>query len=100
MTTFRLAVWIEGLSLLVLLLVAMPLKYAANLPGAVRVVGALHGLLFVILAVVLYRATIDGVLKRRSALHALVLATIPFGFLAASRVASRVVDHESARTTS
>jgi len=39
---------LEGLSFLVLLLVAMPLKYLANSPHAVAVVGGIHGGLFVI----------------------------------------------------
>ncbi len=38
---------IEGISFLVLLFVAMPLKYMAGFPLAVRVVGSLHGALFV-----------------------------------------------------
>lgn len=38
---------IEGISFLVLLGVAMPLKYLAGLPMAVKVVGWAHGLLFV-----------------------------------------------------
>lgn len=87
--TFRVVLWLEGLSLLALLLVAMPLKYAADLPAAVRVVGSLHGLLYVLLALLLFRATLDGALTRRSALRALALATIPFGFLAASRAVPR-----------
>lgn len=37
----------EGVSFLVLLFIAMPLKYFANLPLAVTVVGGLHGVLFV-----------------------------------------------------
>jgi integral membrane protein len=37
----------EGVSYLVLLLIAMPLKYYAGIPGAVKVVGWIHGLLFV-----------------------------------------------------
>jgi integral membrane protein len=39
---------IEGASFLLLLGVAMPLKYLAGLPQAVRVVGMIHGLLFVV----------------------------------------------------
>lgn len=39
---------IEGASFLVLLLVAMPLKYLAGMPIAVRYVGMVHGLLFVL----------------------------------------------------
>ncbi len=38
---------LEGTSYLVLLLVAMPLKYFADSPGMVRVVGMAHGVLFV-----------------------------------------------------
>ena len=37
----------EGISFLVLLLIAMPLKYAFDLPLAVKYVGWAHGLLFV-----------------------------------------------------
>jgi integral membrane protein len=38
---------IEGVSFLVLLGIAMPLKYFADLPEAVRIVGWLHGILFI-----------------------------------------------------
>ncbi len=38
----------EGVSFLLLLGVAMPLKYFADSPGAVRVVGMAHGVLFVL----------------------------------------------------
>jgi integral membrane protein len=41
----------EGISFLVLLLIAMPLKYLAGQPHAVRIVGALHGALFIVYAV-------------------------------------------------
>jgi hypothetical protein len=37
----------EGISYLVLLFIAMPLKYFADLPKAVTYVGWAHGLLFV-----------------------------------------------------
>ena len=40
--------FLEGLSYLVLLGIAMPLKYWAGMPLAVRLVGSLHGLLFVL----------------------------------------------------
>ena len=41
----------EGVSTLLLFGVAMPLKYFANLPQAVSIVGMLHGILFICLAV-------------------------------------------------
>lgn len=38
----------EGLSFLLLLLVAMPLKYLADRPEPVRAVGAAHGAIFLV----------------------------------------------------
>lgn len=52
----RVASLVEAVSYLVLLGVAMPLKYYAGMPMAVRIVGSLHGLLFVILCVALLGA--------------------------------------------
>lgn len=45
--------YVEGWSYLLLLFVAMPLKYLLGFPLAVRVVGAAHGGLFVALMAVL-----------------------------------------------
>jgi integral membrane protein len=44
---FRAIAAAEGLSFLVLLGIAMPLKYGAGMPLAVRWVGLAHGLLFI-----------------------------------------------------
>jgi integral membrane protein len=44
---FRKTAFIEGISYLVLLFIAMPLKYFAGMPLAVTIVGGLHGVLFV-----------------------------------------------------
>lgn len=44
---FRTVAIAEGISFLVLLLIAMPLKYMADMPMAVKVVGWLHGVLFI-----------------------------------------------------
>jgi integral membrane protein len=40
--------FLEGVSYLVLLGIAMPLKYFAGLPLAVRIVGSVHGGLFIL----------------------------------------------------
>ena len=44
---FRVLGYLEGVSFLLLVGIAMPLKYFAHEPMAVRVLGSLHGLLFV-----------------------------------------------------
>ena len=51
----------EGISFLVLLLIAMPLKYYFNYPLAVKWVGSAHGALFILylLAVVLAIRAMD-----------------------------------------
>lgn len=44
---FRMVGIAEGISFLVLLLIAMPLKYMFNIPEAVKVFGWIHGALFI-----------------------------------------------------
>lgn len=71
--------WAEGVSFLVLLFVAMPLKYGAGMPAAVRVVGLAHGVLFVVLGVVLiYTVAVARWPVGRGAM-VLVAALLPFG---------------------
>ena len=48
--------WWEGMSFLVLLGIAMPLKYWAGWPLAVRVVGMAHGVLFVLYVIAAFQA--------------------------------------------
>ncbi|MFA5503925.1 MAG: DUF3817 domain-containing protein [Vulcanimicrobiota bacterium] len=50
--TFRITAYLEGLSFLVLLLIAMPLKYVWGMAMAVRLVGSAHGALFVAYCIV------------------------------------------------
>jgi len=80
---------IEGISFLLLLGVAMPLKYAFGMPEAVRVVGMIHGVLFVAFSLVLLLAWIGGALNFRWALIAFVATLLPFGpFLIDRRLAA------------
>jgi integral membrane protein len=44
----RIVGFLEGLSYLLLLGVAMPLKYIFGLPQAVQVIGMAHGILFIV----------------------------------------------------
>lgn len=48
MSWFRILGLLEALSFLGLLLIAMPMKYIWDMPFAVRVVGSIHGGLFVV----------------------------------------------------
>ena len=46
--TFRVISLLEALSFVILLLVAMPIKYILGNPELVRIVGMAHGILFVL----------------------------------------------------
>lgn len=75
----RLTGLLEGVSFLVLLGIAMPLKYLAGQPMAVRVVGMAHGVLFIgfCLALVLAARAQRWPLKRIALFF--VAALLPFG---------------------
>jgi len=83
---FRLVGFVEAVSFLLLLFVAMPLKYFAGMPLAVSIAGALHGLIFVVylgfLALVAGRET----WKFGPAALAFVAGVLPFGPLVFDRV--------------
>lgn len=83
--TLRSAGLWEGLSLLALVLVAMPLKYFFAFPLAVRVTGMVHGLLFLWFVYALARAHVDRGWSVVTSLRLFVGAIVPFGFLAVDR---------------
>lgn len=74
---FRLITFLEGTSYLVLLCVAMPLKYVFALPMAVRIAGSIHGLLFVSFILTLYQARTDRRWSIKLTLQLLVVSLIP-----------------------
>ncbi|MDQ3049139.1 MAG: DUF3817 domain-containing protein [Bacteroidota bacterium] len=71
--------FIEGISYLILLFIAMPLKYFANMPLAVKYVGMIHGVLFVAFCVVLLIATLEYKWSIKKAGLAFLLSLVPFG---------------------
>lgn len=75
----RLTGLIEGTSFLVLLGIAMPLKYAADMPEAVSVVGMLHGILFVMYLIAIGYAFFVRHLTFMKSLLAVGAAFVPLG---------------------
>ena len=69
----------EGVSYLVLLLVAMPLKYLAGIAMAVKVVGWIHGVLFMAYVYVLVAAWSQAGWPLRRVVTLFVSALLPFG---------------------
>lgn len=79
---FTLLRWValfEGTSLLLLLFVAMPLKYYMGIPEAVKIVGMGHGILFLSFIVILLSHTVKGELGLLKTIAGFFASFIPFG---------------------
>ena len=70
---------IEGISYLLLLLIAMPLKYLADEKRPVLYVGWLHGFLFVLYGLLLLKVWIKYKWTFKRAVLAFIASLVPFG---------------------
>ena len=69
----------EGVSYLLLLGIAMPLKYAFDMPLAVRIVGMLHGVLFIALVAQLIQSQLAYRWKTTFSAKIFIASLIPLG---------------------
>lgn len=83
---FRIFSYVEAASFLLLLFVAMPLKYLAGLPLAVTVAGTAHGWIFVAYLIFVGLAARPLGWKPLAILGALVASVLPFGPLVFDRL--------------
>jgi integral membrane protein len=70
---------IEGYSYLILLLLAMPLKYQFDMPEPVKIFGMVHGVLFVLFMLSIAALLGTKKLSFKGAFSAFFLSLIPFG---------------------
>lgn len=77
--TFRMTALAEGVSFLMLLCIAMPMKYVMGMPEVVRVVGSIHGVLFLLYVGLLASLHVRQRWSVMFSLYALVASVIPFG---------------------
>ena len=80
-TRFRLISFIEGLSYLLLVFVAMPIKYLGDNPYPVKVVGMGHGVLFILFCMALFHVMVNCKWDKGLSFKLFVYSLIPFGFL-------------------
>ena len=76
---FRMIALAEGVSFLTLLFIAMPMKYFMGVPEVVRVVGSIHGGLFVLYVGLLATLHVRQRWPVMFSLYAFVASVIPFG---------------------
>lgn len=69
---------VEGISFIVLLLIAMPMKYIWGMPNAVTVVGMVHGVLFLLFCVALVNAVLVARWRLKPPLLIFLASLIPF----------------------
>ena len=70
---------IEGVSFLLLVGIAMPLKYFADMPMAVKIVGWAHGVLFIIFSAALAMTYAFAKWSAIRCILVFIAALIPFG---------------------
>lgn len=76
---FRFTGYLEGGSLLLLILIAMPIKYMLDIPTVVSVIGMLHGVLFSLYLIMILIMTNIVRIHIKWPIVALISAFIPFG---------------------
>lgn len=79
----------EALTLLALFCVAMPLKYFAEIPAAVSVLGPIHGLTFVVFLCFVVRSWAEGQINGMGVARLFAGALVPFGGFINERWLSR-----------
>ncbi len=75
----RIASVIEGATLLLLFLVAMPLKYMADTPLAVTIVGPIHGAAFLIYTALVLQSFMSRLISVSEVARLMAVAFIPLG---------------------
>ncbi|MFD2118090.1 DUF3817 domain-containing protein [Paenibacillus yanchengensis] len=78
-TLLRITGFFDGMSLLILLAIAMPLKYAGGVDIAVTIAGSIHGVIFMAYVLAIAYAALRVKWNIKWSLAGLVVAVIPFG---------------------
>ena len=76
---FRLTAFLEGISFVFLLGIAMPLKYFYEIPEAVKIIGMIHGVLFILYTIFLLMIHLKLKWKISKTILVFLAAFIPFG---------------------
>ena len=95
---YRVLAYVVGVGLIILVLVGVPLKYLADSPDVVAVVGPMHGFLYMVYLV----ATVNLAFRARwspvKTVLVMLAGTIPFvSFVAERKVTADELAREEAR---
>ncbi len=76
---FRIIGFVEGISYLVLLFIAMPMKYILSIAIATKIAGMVHGLLFIAFIIILMQAAQKHNFSTKDSTIFFIASLIPFG---------------------
>jgi integral membrane protein len=76
---FRIAGFLEGISYILLLFIAMPMKYMYGMPLATKIVGMIHGILFIIFMILLLQAAQKHNFQKSDTIKFFIASLLPFG---------------------
>ena len=88
--TLRILGNIEGISYLLLLGIAMPMKYFFGFPMAVKIVGMAHGVLFIAYCLLLALQMRANKWNLLFGIHLFVATLIPFGTFVTDRKLAKI----------
>ena len=78
---FRIIALLEGISYILLLGLAVPIKYLANDPQYVKLLGIPHGILFILYIVFAFWLKPEFIWNKRQFIWVILASIIPFGTL-------------------
>ena len=88
---YRVMAWVVGVMLLVLVFVAVPLRYLADTPEVSAVVSPIHGFLYIVYLAVAFDLALRARWTAKGTLLVLLAGVVPLlSFWAERRVTSRV----------
>ena len=76
---FRIIAFLEGVSFILLLFIAMPIKYGLENPSPVKIIGMVHGVLFILFVLLAFLLAIEQKWKIGFFFKVLGLSLVPFG---------------------
>jgi integral membrane protein len=90
LTRYRVMAYVVGVMLVLLVLVAMPLKYLGDMPGPVAVIGTAHGFLYAVYLLAAFDLALRARWTALGTVLVLLAGTVPFlSFVAERRVTRR-----------
>ncbi len=86
---FRLINKIEGISFIILIFIAMPLKYSFGYPIATKIVGMIHGILVFAFLYQIYEAKKEAGFTLKETGFYTLMSLIPFGSFYTDKLLAR-----------